>query len=252
MNRFDDDLKAAIKAGTQKAAEKKKDIWNNIEKQLKEGNMSRKKSHAGKIIAAVIAAGLVITGFTPLGQAAINSIAQLFEPQRAIDVVIEGDTEQTDQQLHVGTMEPDILDDSVTYVLYVDEERYEFVSSETGDRIVPKGYPSDLPEVYMQIVQNTELTPQDAAAKIKAELVTSYIEVRDIEQITAPVDAIRLIAINGYEWNDDIVVYYFIDNTQGGTFIITAKYFVEAEEGHGARFEQMLADFEIVSVKQAQ
>jgi len=250
MNKFDEDLQAAIKEGTRSAADKKHDVWNKIEQQYRKDHMRMKRFLAGKMIAAAVAVAIVITGFTPLGQAAIGSIAELFEPQKNIPVEVEGMEEQTEQQLHVGTL--DTVKDGVTYVLYIDEERYEFIASQDGDRIIPKDYPSNYPEVYMQIVQNAELSPEDAAAQVKAELEKTYAEVRECEQITKPVSAIRLVAIEGYEWNDSVVSTYFIDNTQGGTFIITAKYFVEAEEGHGARFEQMLADFEIVSAKQAE
>jgi RNA polymerase sigma factor (sigma-70 family) len=42
-----------------------------------------------------------------------------------------------------------------------------------------------------------------------------------------------------------VVKYYLIDNGQGGTFVIEQHYFVEASEGHGARFDNMLKQFQV-------
>jgi len=134
----------------------------------------------------------------------------------------------------------------------VDEERYDFVALESGDKIVPKDFPSDLPEVSMQISQDTDAAPEAVVARLKEDLGSKYKIVKDIETVEKPLAAIRLKALTGYEGDDAVVEYYLVDNTQGGTFIITLKYFVEAEEGHGARFEQMLGEFSIVSNKQAQ
>lgn len=249
MSKWEDQIKAALDSGTQSAADKKDSIWDNIEKQIKEGNMRQKRRHLGKIIAAVVAVGLVVTAFTPMGQAAIGSIADLFAPEKNIKLDMEGMQESTDQQLHVGTQQGE---DGVTYVLYVDEDRYQFVASESGDKIVPKDFPSNLPEVSMQITQDAGTAPEAIAASLKESLGSKYKTVIDAEATDKPIAAIRLKAQTGYEGEDAVVDYYLIDNTQGGTFIITLKYFVEAEEGHGARFEQMLSEFSIVSSKQAQ
>ena len=249
MNNWVEQIKAVLNAGTQSAADKKNDLWNSIEKQIKEGNMKKKRGHIGKVIAAVVAVGLVVTAFTPMGQAAIGSIADLFAPERSITLDMEGMQENTEQQLHVGTQQDE---DGVTYVLYVDEERYDFVASEAGDKIVPKDFPSNLPEVSMQVMQDANAAPEAVAAQLREGLGSQYKIVKDTEAIEKPLDAIRVKALTGYEGDDAVVEYYLVDNTQGGTFIITLKYFVEAEEGHGARFEQMLGEFSIVSAKQAQ
>lgn len=243
MNNYDDKVKQAINTGTQGAADKKEEVRLKIAEQLKEENM-KKRGHAGKIAAAVVAAGLIVTAFTPLGQAAISSISDLFAPQKNIEVVIEGDPEQTDQQLHVGTQEPG--DSAVTYVMYIDDTRYEVVRSESGDIITPRDYPDNMPAVYMHIAQDAETTPQALAEKINAELKDGYAIVNDAAQVTEPLSAIRLWAAEGYDSDDEFVEYYLVDNTQGGTFVIKLMYFVEAQEGHGARFAQMLKEFTVI------
>lgn len=245
MKKHDEKIKAALDAGTQGAAQKQQQVWNNIEHKLEEVNMSRKRGHAGRWIAAAVVVGLTITAFTPLGQAAIASIADLFAPQKPIDVIVEGEKEDTDQQLIVGPQEPG--ESAVTYVLYLDEERYEVV----GDKIVPRDFPDELPEVSMTISQSAQ-TPDELAAQIKAQLDADYSVTYDAQSVTQPIAAIHLRALSGYEWDDEMIEYYLVDNTQGGTFVITFKYFIEAEEGHGARFMQMLTEFHIVSADQVQ
>ena len=41
-----------------------------------------------------------------------------------------------------------------------------------------------------------------------------------------------------------------MDDRQGGVFILFSRYFLEAAEGHGARFSDMIATFEVVSSKE--
>ncbi|MED4970575.1 RNA polymerase sigma factor [Parageobacillus toebii] len=50
---------------------------------------------------------------------------------------------------------------------------------------------------------------------------------------------------SGRQWNDEVAKYYLVDNGQGGTFVIEQHYFVEASEGHGARFDNMLKQFQV-------
>jgi hypothetical protein len=88
------------------------------------------------------------------------------------------------------------------------------------------------------------------------ELKETYDTVYDIESVDSPVKGLKLMAHDGRmdaenkedmpQGHSPIVKIYLVDNTDGGTFVITLKYFIEAEEGHGSRMDAMLREFTVV------
>ncbi|MCM8901684.1 hypothetical protein KVG29_10680 [Caldicoprobacter algeriensis] len=122
------------------------------------------------------------------------------------------------------------------------------VKQDGKDRIVPNVDPGDnLPEVYMEIQRVADKSPQEMAAQIEAELKSSFETVENYGVIEDPVKSISLRARSGLKPNATIVRYYLVDDKQGGTFIIKQQYFLEAAEGHGARFYHMLKEFKVVN-----
>ena len=51
----------------------------------------------------------------------------------------------------------------------------------------------------------------------------------------------------GYEWDAPVEDLWFTSDGQGGAFKITARYFMEASEGHGIRFAAMVDTFEVIA-----
>lgn len=98
----------------------------------------------------------------------------------------------------------------------------------------------------MEITQIVDKDPNTVAADIENQLKAEFPIVENRGQVSDPIKGILIRATTGHEWNDKVVVYYLVDNTQGGTFLIKQQYFMEASEGHGARFYHMLKEFEIV------
>jgi hypothetical protein len=244
---FDDKISEALKRSTKQSSEALHEenfrrIMNKIN-DIDKGDrkMPKRKSALGKIISiGTVAAVMLITigTFTQPGQAALEKIRQYFEPEKQVEHEIEGDKEVIDSRLQQSEM---------GYVIYYDQDRYKVVEGEEADRIVMKETYEGIPEVYMEISQNTEKTPEELAAILEAELKADFSKVNPAENVTDPVEGIYIHAIDGgTNWDDEIVNYYLVDNTQGGTFIIKQKYFLEAAEGHGARFYNMLKEFVIV------
>ena len=66
--------------------------------------------------------------------------------------------------------------------------------------------------------------------------------------MTEPVEGYQLHGIQngGQKWDDEVVHAYVISNGKEGSFVITERYFLEAAEGHGARFYAMLQEFQIL------
>jgi len=250
MKDMEKDIILAIKQGTDRAAKQKDKVWNDMQKRLEAAKMKEKHTRNRRAIwrslAAVLLIGAVFVAATPSGRAAVGSLMDLFEPERNIDFQIEGQDENSDFQLHTGGETAQPGEAAVGYVIYVDESRYYTETDGGVQRIVPLDFPENLPEVSMAISQDTGRTPGDVAEAIEARLKENYEYVVEAEAVDYPLESIHVRARTGNEWDSEVISYYLIDNTLGGTFIVEEHYFLEAEEGHGARFSTMLQEFEIV------
>jgi len=58
-------------------------------------------------------------------------------------------------------------------------------------------------------------------------------------------EAIHYKAVEGSEWNSIVSNYYFIVKGQN-VYVLATQYFLEAEEGYGARFQAMMDTLNIV------
>ncbi|WP_163195792.1 hypothetical protein [Clostridium thermarum] len=237
-------LQEALIKKTDEAVKLKEMVWSNIEKKLnseevKTVTTKRKKKgilkYAG--IAAAFAA-IVLAANPQYVDAAVDKIKELFVPQKTIEQSLEGDTEETKVDLEVSPQK---------YIIYIDKERYELKNIDGKDIIKPINMPESYPEVSMTIEQVTDKAPGEVLADIEAELKSKYSDVRQAEEVTEPVKGLNIRALGGNQWDSPVVNYYLVDNTNGGSFIIKEQYFLEASEGHGARFYHMLKEFKIVN-----
>jgi hypothetical protein len=250
---FDDKISGALKRGTKQSSEAlHEENFRSILQEINdidkgEKRMPKRKSALGKIVSiGTIAAIMLITlvTFTQPGQAALEKIKKYFEPEKKVENEIEGNKEVIDSRLQQSEM---------GYVIYYDQERYKIVQDGDVDRIVMKETYENIPEVYMEISQDKDKTPEELAGKLEEELKAGFSNVDPAQNVTDPVKGIYIHAINGgTKWDDEIVNYYLVDNTKGGTFIIKQKYFLEASEGHGTRFYNMLKEFVIVEEEPAE
>ena len=168
----------------------------------------------------------------------MKEIKDMFLPEKEVIQSIEGEDEESEVQLTKGK-------DS-EYVIYVDETRYKLTRGEESDIITPVyPVPENYPEVTMEIRQVPDAKPEELVVTFGAELKKDFPELRDAV-VTEPVKGYELHGSAGNEANSKIVHAYVISNGKEGSFIITQYYFLEAAEGHGARFHHMLKTFEIV------
>jgi hypothetical protein len=242
----DKNMKKALLRGTAEAAEMKDIVWQNIQKELnlnegKKIDMKAKKKGIpalvkyGSIAAAV---AVLLVSNTQYGHAAVDKIRELFAPNKTITQEIEGMGSKDNLSLKEG---------SSKYIIYIDEERYTMEQVNGKDRILPKAKAANLPAVAMEIELVKDKTPETMAAEIQNQLKGKFSTVQNKGAVKAPVSGILVYANTGIKSDDTIVKYYLVDNGKGGTFVIRQQYFVEAEEGHGARFDNMLKEFKIVS-----
>lgn len=251
MNHMEDKkLKEALLQGTDEAVELKDMVWNNIERELnldrsKKKDMSRssrrKKNNISSFVryGSIAAAVAIVIGMnTQYGQAAVGKIKEIFVPNKVVKQELEGTTSENKVTLKESSMK---------YVIYIDEELYTMQSSEGKDKIVTKNKYENFPEVFMEIQQVKDKKPEVVASELQKELKGKFKKVDEPKVVKEPINSIFIYANNGSKWNDAVVKYYLVDNTKGGTFIIKEQLFLEASEGHGARFDNMVKEFKVVN-----
>ncbi|MBM7613813.1 hypothetical protein [Alkaliphilus hydrothermalis] len=205
----------------------------------KRNQKNRKRMfNIGTIAASLL---IVFLAGTAPGHATIERIKDFFLPEKPIVEEIEGMKEEKNVQLQ---------ESKYGYVIYFDETVYKLEELEGKDRILPMNQAANYPEVYMEIQQVEDKNIETSATEIQKELKDQYEIVMTGEEVLEPVKGILLYAQAGNEWDDEVLRYYIVDNTQGGSFIIKQQFFVEASEGHGVRFDNMLKEFQIVKLQE--
>lgn len=249
MNDFDKRAKDALQKRTEQDTHSlQNEIWDGLERELfseeqtnrgEEHKMKKKNRVVPIILTAAAAVAIVFSLTTESGMAFIKGIKDIFVPEKEIIQSIEGQDEPTDVHLNEGT--------NSDYVIYVDETRYKMIKGEEADIITTiEALPERYPEVSMEIKQVTDTKPEDLVKKVEAELKADFPDLRAVETVTEPIEGYWLHGTTGSEWNSKVVTAYVISNGKDGSYVITENYFLEAAEGHGARFHHMLKSFEIV------
>lgn len=245
-NDVDKKIKERLEEMSNFEAKDKADIWDAIEQELfTEDNkgdvkMKPKKKRWGILVAAAAAMLLAFGSQTETGSALVDKVKEMFVPEKDVQIEIEGDKEDTNLQLNEGK--------EADYVIYIDEERYVMNKTEAGDVITTKEPLEErYPEVSMTITLVKDKDTEEVYSELRNTILAVYPTIILEEQVTEPVACQMLLAKeNGNDWDNEMTRVYVIDNEAGGSFIIQQKYFLEAEEGHGARFDQMLKEFHIV------
>jgi len=107
---------------------------------------------------------------------------------------------------------------------------------------LPEG---EYPPIDLTVTHRPDVAPKTAAAEKAAELAESYAEVSAVEERTD--GHFVLTAGDGWAWNAAQTDVTCVSDRQGGSFILTSRYFTEAAEGHGVRFWDMVGTFQVVT-----
>ena len=105
----------------------------------------------------------------------------------------------------------------------------------------------NFPTGEIRITQRQEVSVEDAAGKMREELLENYPDVSVIMVSELP-KGLYLRAAEGTAWDCEVKEVYFVDNGLGGVFVITASYIVDATEGVGVRFHSMIETFMVLEV----
>lgn len=214
----------------------------------------RKKSRFRGWVVAAVALVLVIAFLqTPTGVNAREYVSgtvagafrQLFPPKKA-PVSVEGKTEIVSQEAAV--QEPDTETDGIGtpgFAIYYDTETYTLV--EEGEvtyiRFVTD---AEIPPCEVEICHIPGQAPADGAEAVRKEMAAEYETVSAAETLE-DLDGVIFSYYAGMSWDSLCGCVYFLSDGQGGAFRIISRYFVEAAEGHGSRFAQMIRTFRVLA-----
>lgn len=205
-------------------------------------------------IAAAIAVVMLLTFFQTapgahaleVAKEVITNFLEEFFPPKDIPVYVEGETEVVTQE--AAGQEPEILEDGTViapgFGIYYDPELYTMIE-DSGVTFIRFNIENELPPCELEIRHIPGVAPVDAAESVRNEMTENWELVSEIRSLE-DMDGLYLHISAGTNWNSPCEDIYFLSNGRDGSFQITARYFVEATEGHGVRFGQMVRTFEII------
>lgn len=217
------------------------------------GKKKKKASHF-HWIAAAIALVMILTFFqTAPGAAAleivkeaVTSFVETLFPPKDIPVNVEGETEVKQQQ--AGGQEPQMQEDGTVttpgFAIYYDPEFYT-MREENGVTYIGFIADNELPPCEVEIRHIPKVLLKDAAEAARKEMEEQWDKVSEIRSLEAREGLIFNFAA-GTNWDSACGAVYFLSDGRDGCFQLTTRYFVEATEGHGSRFGQMVQTFEVI------
>lgn len=157
-----------------------------------------------------------------------------------------------EQGHEIGTLRllsytPETQDGTVDFLIYVNEEQF-YIQEENGLYSIRSTgpLPENFPECGMDVFHLSGATPEQARAEAETALKERYPEVSAEELWAVLPGSLYLRADKGTEWDSEVAELWFVDDGRDGTFVLTARYFLEAEEGLGLRFRDMASSFRAV------
>ena len=206
-------------------------------------------------IAAAIALVMILTFFQTapgvealeIVKEAVTSFIETLFPPKDIPVDVEGETEVKHHE--AGGREPEMQEDGTVttpgFAIYYDTELYT-MSEEDGVTYIRFVADNDLPPCEVEIRHIPGVAPDDGAEAAKQEIEQSWKSVSEVRNLETREGFVFAFSA-GTNWDSACGDVFFLSDGRDGCFQITAHYFVEAMEGHGVRFAQMVQTFEVIN-----
>ena len=147
-------------------------------------------------------------------------------------------------QVRIAPEEPELR-----FRIYINQEIYYSYERDGVYTIRPRQEAEGVPECKLEISHIADATLDEALEQVRTSLTGLYSE---IEALPGPPNGWYevneeterfLFANSGTEWDSAQREVLLQDDQEGGVFVLSASYFMEAAEGHGARFADMMCTF---------
>ena len=216
---------------------------------------------------------------------AVADLIEILFPPKDIEITLEGEREAVPHE--AGGQEPLTPGDGTAatpgFAIYYDPERYVMTEEngatyirqmivlparkevlennkalfeglseqETEEKInallaQQEEFYANLPVCEIEIVHLPDVQADDAAQTAWNEAAGMWERVTEVMESEVPAGYSFSTAAGG-DWNSPLEQVCFASDGQNGTFRITARYFLEAAEGHGTRFMHMLRTFTVIA-----
>lgn len=220
-----------------------------------------------------------------MAKEAITDLIETLFPPKDIMVTLEGYSDVVPHE--AGGQDPLIQDDGTAtipgFAIYYDTERYVMTEENGATYIRPiivlptreeirknnealfegltdqeaevkidellaqqEEFYANLPVCEIEIIHLTDIQPTNAAQSTRDEAVSMWESVTEVMDNDLPA-GYHFSASTGEDWDSPREQVYFTNDGQDGAFKISVRYFLEATEGHGVRFIQMLHTFEVIA-----
>ncbi len=143
---------------------------------------------------------------------------------------------------------PQSREEGADFLIYVNEEQFSI--QEDGGRYCIRStspLPEGFPECGLDILHLPGATPAGAREAAEKALGERYTSLTTEEPAEALPGSLYLRADMGADWDAEQAELWFAEDGEGGTFVLASRYFLEAEEGLGRRFRDMVSSFRAVS-----
>lgn len=148
--------------------------------------------------------------------------------------------------------------EAVDILLYVNEEQFAVAEEEGMYRVRSVDpLPEDFPPCGLDILHLPGTAPEEALAAAESGLGTEYGGVTREDTSAALPGCPYLRAGESLDtldpadyWRAQQAEFWFVADGKGGSFVLSARYFLEAEEGLGARFRDMVSSFRVVDLNE--
>ena len=157
-----------------------------------------------------------------------------------------------EQGREIGTLRllsfaPQSQEETVNFLIYVNEEQFNIREVDGLYSIrSTNSLPENFPECGLDILHFANTSPDEAKASAAEALGNRYTDVFQEEESTVLPECRYLRASAGTDWDSEQAELWFVDDEQNGTFVLTSRYFLEAEEGLGMRFRDMVSSFRVI------
>ncbi len=135
------------------------------------------------------------------------------------------------------------------FYIYINKEIYYSYEREGVYTICPRQEAEGVPECKLEISYMPRVTLDEALEQVRTGLTGLYAEIEELpgppnRWYTVNEETERfLFASDGIDWDSAQREILLQDDQEGGVFVLSASYFMEATEGHGARFADMVRTF---------